>query len=537
MDPVREALTLVASEVDRSRLGPPADIRARGDRIRRRRRALAVQGAVAAAVVLLVASVVGGGVLRATPPPVQQPTPTPTQAADVGVVRQGCGHGLACPDGSGHLRAVLDAQRGGDQLSADFDLPSGWSVEEGSGNGFRLVDPTRRTGVAVLWPVGLPAGSTVAPTAEAMAGALAHVPGSTTQTPQQVTIDGRTGWRVLFAGPVAGPAQCLDPRTGLYEGENYARVGPDDMAGCRRLLDLGVPTVGQTPVAVGLSVSGGTEITLLDGLGIPAPGAPDVVALWRWGGGLTAPAPSRVVLESLRLGRFADPHCGTVYDHTLPLCAETDGRYVVHGDPVDSDTGIHRWLARAAVPVPAGWTVLADDGRGDVVLTDATGAMGAQLLWGPRLPGHPPTALDDARAWADATAGSSSVVATRPVEGQVGGRAAWRLDLSARSGAVAFRPSDPAYEDDRCGPNPAPYAVAVACRSAAASFGAATSTDGGVFFEGNMSARVWFVQVDPGRVLLVMVWGKQLHSGQPPALPPVLAATAAMTGSTTITTG
>ena len=117
---LREALVLVANDVDRSRMTTAPGLRARGERIVRRRRAVAAAAASAAVLLVAVVLVASGGVLRAHPRPVQPPTPHPVAAT---VVLQGCGHGVGCPVGQGPFRAVLDSGRGGAQLTVIIAAP------------------------------------------------------------------------------------------------------------------------------------------------------------------------------------------------------------------------------------------------------------------------------------------------------------------------------------------------------------------------------------------------------------------------------
>jgi hypothetical protein len=521
VDPVRNALMLVADDVDRSRLGAPADIRARGERIRRRRRAIGAQLVALAVVVMVLAVWVGHGIPHAAPQPLQSPAPTPTpNLAQVQVVHGGCGHGLACPTGTGPFRVVLDSGRGGDQFSLELPLPPGWKMAESSGNGIRAVAPDGASGVSAVWPVRQASGSADALT---MAEGLARLPGATAAA-QSVDIGGRLGWRVAFSRAPSGSSPCVDPRFGLYLGERYGGFGTAEGLGCARLFELGFPTSSvSTATPVGLSGSGQVEVTLVDVRDLPTHGARSVLSLWHWGADLSADKSGQRLLAGMRIGAYADPYCGM-----QPPCAAPHGSYVVHGDPIVTGTGIRAWGSQVSLRLPAGWTVDGDDDRGDASLGDDVGRAGAELVWEPQLPGQPPTVLQDARAWALATAGRSGVVSGPPVHVRLGGATAWRVDASANGAAAAFRQSDYPYVDPGCGGNPPPYAIALACQPAAA------AAEGGIYLEGNETARLWFVQVDATHVLLVEVWGKRLRRAQPPGLPAALAATASMLGSLTI---
>lgn len=521
MDPVRDALTLVAAGADRSRLGAPEDIRARGDRIRRHRRAVTVQLGALAVVLMVLAVWVGHGIPHATPRPLQTPRPTPTpNQAQVQVARGACGHGVRCPTGTGPFRAVLEAGRGGDQLSLDLPLPPGWEMWEMSDNGFRAGGADDATGVSAMWPVRQAPGSADART---MAEMLARLPGATGAV-RPVDVGGQPGWRVVLVVVPSGSARCIEPRSGLYVDERTYPVGLGGDAGCASLFQLGFPTASvPTPEPIGLSGSGQVEITLVDVRDIPTRGARSVLSLWRWGSSLSPDGPGAALLAGVRIGAYADPYCGAAAD----ACPVPNGSYVVHGDPIVTSTGIHTWRSQVSLRPPPGWGV-GDDGRGDVNLRDPASYAGAQFVWEPQLPGRPPTVLGDARTWAVATAGRPGVKSSTPVRVQVAGRTAWRVDVSADKSAVPFRQSDPPYTDAGCGGNAPYFAVALACQPAAA------ATESGEYLEFNESARLWFVQVDPNRVLLVEVWANRLHRAQPSGLPAALAATRSMIGSLSI---
>ncbi len=520
MDPVRDALTLVAADVDRSRLGAPADIRARGDRIRRRRRAVAAEVGALAMAVAVVAVLVGHGIPHAAPRPLQTPRPTPNPA-QVQVVRGACGHGVGCATGTGPFRVVLDAGHGGDQLSLDLPLPPGWSLWEMSDSGVRAGAPDGTAGVSAMWPVRRAPG---AADARAMAESLARLPGATVAA-QPVDVGGKPGWRVVFARVPSGSTHCADPRFGLYEDERTNPFGPVGGLGCASLFQLGLPTASASTVTrIGLSGWGQVEITLVDVRDVPTRGARSVLSLWRWGPVLSPDGPGPALLAGVRIGAYADPYCGA----DVGVCSVPNGSYVAPGDPVVTSTGIHSWDSQVGLRVPAGWGVGGDDGRGDVHLVDPASYAGAVIVWEPQLPGQPPTVLHDARAWAVATAGRPGVASRTPVRVQVAGRTAWRVDVSANRSAVPFRQSDPPYVDSGCSGDPLYFAVALACWPAAA------ATHGGEYVEINESARLWFVQVDPNRVLLVEVWANRLHRAQPSGLPAALAATTSMIGSLSI---
>ena len=148
MDQVREALIQVAADVDRSRLGTPQEIRLRGAGIRRRERLLGVEVALAMAVLVAVGFVFVRSVDRAAPyPPVHPlPTttsaPTPTSSADasVAVLPDACGHGVGCPQAAGPFRLVLRSVSARQQRTLDLNVPTGWTVNEDSGNGVRVLD-------------------------------------------------------------------------------------------------------------------------------------------------------------------------------------------------------------------------------------------------------------------------------------------------------------------------------------------------------------------------------------------------------------
>ncbi len=516
MDPVRDALTLVAADVDRSRLGAPADIRARGDRIRRRRRAVTAQLGALAVAVAVVAVVVGHGIPHAQPRPLQTPRPTPTpNQAQVQVVRGACGHGVRCATGTGPFRVVFESGRGGDLLSLDLPLPTGWSLWEMSGNGVRAGETNGGTGVSAMWPVRQAPGSA---DARAMAQMLARLPGAVAAQP--VDVGGQTGWRVVFARVPSGSTPCVDPRFGLYVDERTNPGGPAGGPGCASPFQLALPTASvPAPTLVGLSGTGQVEITLVDVRDIPTRGARSVLSLWRWASSLSPDGPGAALLAGVRLGAYADPGCGV--DSGQPPCPAPNGSYVGHGDPIGTSTGIHAWGSQVRLRPPPGWGV-DDDGRGDVYLRDRASYAGARFVWEPQLPGTPPTVLQDARAWAVATAGRPGVVSSPPVRVRLAGRTAWRVDISADRSAVPFRQSDPPYVDRGCGDGPPYFAVALSCPPPLA------ATDVGVYLEINESARLWFVQVDPDRVLLVEVWANRFHRAQPSGLPAALAATASM---------
>jgi hypothetical protein len=526
---VREALALVAADVDRGSLAPASAVRAHGDRmVRRRRSALA---ALTVAVVAVGAVTVGHSVSRSRPQPAR-PSPKPTPSAPL-VVLQGCGHGQGCPGGPGPFRAVMDASPAGTQLAVDVTLPDGWIVHEVDWDVVRFGPSVRRpapasdqSGLALVWPVRPPSGASDAFTT---ATQLAGLPG-VSSAPTAATVDGHRAWQVhFFSAPTTGAAKesCIDPRYGSFPDEDYdPSTTPSGQ--CHPLFDV-VWTDDITPGtqrdAVGFRSSAPVTVTLLDSPGIATPAGHGMLAIWTWGTATTQAGPAGDLLGRLHLGRFTNPSCGPAAN--TPPCVVTGGTYVVHGDPVLTTDGVTSWGRSASVQVPTGWSV-SDDGRGNAWMASQTGTASAAVVWDPQLPGPPRRALIDAKAWATDLAARTALVAGPVVQTQVGGAPAWRVDLRPRPGATPFTQSDPAYEDTRCGVGPY-FSVALACASAASS--AAT----GLFLASNEQARVWIVQAAPDHVLLIGVWGKRWRHADPPPLPPALTAAGHLIGAVQLT--
>ena len=436
---VREALALVAADVDRAGLAPSDAVRARGEQLARRRRALAAT--VAVAVVVVGAVTIGQGVLRARPEPTR-PTPAPTPRPSTSlVVLQGCGHGAGCPDGPGPFRAVMDASRPGTQLAVDLTLPAGWRVHEvdwdvvrfgptGSGSGPAHVE----SGLALVWPVRPPSGASDAWTTALQ---LAALPGART-SPTGVTIDGHRAWQVQFsARPEQGAstASCIDPRYGSFADEDYDPP-TDPSGGCRPLFDVAWQddiTPGTQSAAVGVRSAAPVTVTLLDSPGIATAVGHGMLAIWTWGTTSAHVPATADLLGRLRLGHYINPLCGEAVN--TPRCVVSDGRYVVRGDPVVTADGVQSWGRSASVPVPPRWWVI-DDGRGDVSMGSPLSTASAAMVWDPRLPGPPQASLTDARAWAADLAARATLVAGPVVRTQVGGAPAWRVDLRPRPGAT-----------------------------------------------------------------------------------------------------
>ena len=223
--------------------------------------------------------------------------PSPSVTPTIGtpgapiVVDGSCGHGAACPDGSGSFRSTFApaSQRGSRHLLVRYDVPAGWSLVDMIDGGLVVrEDPV--TSVGVYWPLAPIEG---AGDARAAASAMATLPGALSSTPEKVSISGRTAWRVTFVGD-AGAGQtvigstCVVPNASPHEGD----------AGC---LQVARTVDRATGAPVGVAGPNPVEVTFVDVPDSDAAGNSAILGIWRSAVDLPSDSAGRSIVDSIQV--------------------------------------------------------------------------------------------------------------------------------------------------------------------------------------------------------------------------------------------
>ena len=227
-----------------------------------------------------------GAVLLLVNPWAGHPAPRPAPAASIAPsaiaavpsgrpvrVSGSCGHGAACPSGSGLFVTRLGPgpAHASRRLVVTYVIPTGWALWEVMGGGFRIGDDRLvgdMTLLGVFWPVRSLHGRG---DAHASATAMAALPGATSREPKRVSVGGRVGWRVTFTGTAGTSSTCVIPTEGLFVGEGGAHF-------CLPVVRAAGRDLSGTPV--GVNGSQPVEVTLVD---VPGgrPGAPgSILGIW-----------------------------------------------------------------------------------------------------------------------------------------------------------------------------------------------------------------------------------------------------------------
>ena len=129
---------------------------------------------------------------------------------------------------------------------------------------------------------------------------------------------------------------------------------------------------------------------------------------------------------------------------------------------------------------------------------------------------------------ADEVAHRADVLSSRPVQVHVGGKPAWRVDISPVKNALPYRQASEPYLDTRCTADPPPYSVALVCLPQYTGEATVTIQSAAVYLQRNEAKRLWFVQVDHDHVLAIVASASLNKGFVPPILPAVIAATKPM---------